>query len=215
MWVGTIHVIVNNPDWVCDQSHSRAVHRTAVVWAGVYLSIFHCNGDDPMAVSTAMETAVEWHRWGSDVVIDMVCYRRMGHNELDQPSFTQQLAISQHPSTLQILKNGIEGTLTKEECATRFANSHWTVTDFEASKRTCARNGLVGSRWTGFKSPSQQSRIRETGVDIERLRKVELPPVASQNFKLHRQMAKISRPVREMAVEGQGYRLGYCGNHGV
>ena len=51
--------------------------------------IFHCNGDDPLAVATALEMAVEWrHEWGGDVIIDMVCYRQNGHNELDQPAFT-------------------------------------------------------------------------------------------------------------------------------
>ncbi|EEC45884.1 predicted protein [Phaeodactylum tricornutum CCAP 1055/1] len=70
--------------------------------------IFHCNGNDPLAVSTALETAVEWrHEWGMDVIIEMVCYRCNGHNKLDQPAFTQPKLykeISQHPPTLEIVE---------------------------------------------------------------------------------------------------------------
>jgi 2-oxoglutarate dehydrogenase complex dehydrogenase (E1) component-like enzyme len=70
--------------------------------------IFHCNGDDPLAVSTVLETAVEWrHEWGMDVIIEMVCYRRNGPNKLDQPAFTQPKLykeLSRHPPTLDIFE---------------------------------------------------------------------------------------------------------------
>ncbi|CAN0394653.1 unnamed protein product, partial [Scytosiphon promiscuus] len=72
------------------------------------IPIFHCNGDDPMSVCTAFELAVEWRQqYGEDCIIDMICYRRMGHNEIDQPLFTQPglyKQISEHPDTAAIFE---------------------------------------------------------------------------------------------------------------
>ena len=103
--------------------------------------IFHCNGDDPLAVSAALEIAVEWrHEWGSDVIIDMVCYRRNGHNELDQPAFMQPKLykkINRHPPTLAVFEKRLidEGTLTKEDCnEIRDFTLESYESDFEASK---------------------------------------------------------------------------------
>ena len=100
---GTIHVIVNNQiGFTTNPIHSRSTPYCSDLGKAFNCPIFHCNGDDPLAVSTALETAVEWRaEWGSDVIIDMICYRRNGHNELDQPAFTQPTLyrkITKHPS---------------------------------------------------------------------------------------------------------------------
>jgi 2-oxoglutarate dehydrogenase E1 component len=215
---GTIHVIVNNQiGFTTNPIHSRSTPYCSDLGKAFNCPIFHCNGDDPLAVSTAMETAVEWrHEWGSDVVIDMVCYRRMGHNELDQPAFTQPKLykkISSHPSTLQIFEKQLieEGTLTKQECdeIRKFTLDSYEK-DFEASKTYVRKEtDWLSSRWTGFKSPSQQSRIRETGVDVELLRKIGIQAGSvPKDFKLHRQMNKIFQARRQMAEDGKGIDWG-------
>jgi 2-oxoglutarate dehydrogenase E1 component len=84
---GTIHVIVNNQiGFTTNPINSRSTPYASDLGKAFNCPIFHCNGDDPVAVSRCLETAIEWrHEWGTDVIIDMICYRRNGHNELDQP----------------------------------------------------------------------------------------------------------------------------------
>jgi 2-oxoglutarate dehydrogenase E1 component len=165
----------------------------------------------------ALETAVEWrHEFGSDVIIDMVCYRRNGHNELDQPAFTQPKLykkISRHPTTLQIFERQLiqDGTLTKEECdEIRAFTLESYEKDLEASKTYVRREtDWLSSRWHGFKGPSQLSRIRPTGVDVEVLRRIGIQAgTVPENFKLHRQMEKIFQARREMAQLGESIDWG-------
>ena len=122
-----------------------------------------------MAVSTALETAVEWrHEWGSDVIIDMVCYRRNGHNELDQPAFTQPKLyrrISSHPTTLQVFEKRLiaEGTITKEEAQEieKFVLDSYE-NDLVASKTyTKTDTDWLSSRWAGFKSTLEDPNVHK------------------------------------------------------
>ena len=215
---GTIHVIVNNQiGFTTNPIHSRSTPYCSDLGKAFNCPVFHCNGDDPLAVSTALETAVEWrYEWGTDVIIDMVCYRRNGHNELDQPAFTQPMLykkISRHPTTLQIFQKRLleEGTLSQEEIdeIKQFTLDSYEK-DFEASKTYIRKEtDWLSSKWAGFKGPSQLSRIRPTGVDIEVLRNIgvvsgTVPP----DFKLHRQMQKIFQARREMAEQGDGIDWG-------
>ena len=215
---GTIHVIVNNQiGFTTNPIHSRSTPYCSDLGKAFGCPIFHCNGDDPLAVSTALETAVEWrHEWGSDVIIDMVCYRRNGHNELDQPAFTQPhlyKKINRHPPTLSVFEKRLidEGTLTKEECdEIRQFTLESYENDFEASKNYHAKDtDWLSSKWTGFKGPTQLSRIRPTGVDVETLRRIGIQAgTVPEDFKLHRQMAKIFKARREMAEAGEGIDWG-------
>lgn len=215
---GTIHVIVNNQiGFTTNPINSRSTPYASDIGKAFSCPIFHCNGDDPLAVSTALETAVEYrHEWGSDVIIDMICYRRNGHNELDQPAFTQPILykkIRSHPSTLDVFEKKLieEGTLTKEECSEirAFCLDSYEK-DFEASKTYVKKEtDWLSSRWAGFKGPSQHSRIRPTGVDIEVLRKIGIQAGSvPEGFKLHRQMEKIFAARREMAEKGEGIDWG-------
>lgn len=99
---GTIHVIVNNQvGFTTDPKHGRSTMYSSDLGKAFNIPIFHCNGDDPLAVVTAFEMAVEWRQqFGEDCIIDMICYRRYGHNELDQPMYTQPQMyekITKHP----------------------------------------------------------------------------------------------------------------------
>ncbi len=209
---GTIHVIVNNQiGFTTNPINSRSTPYASDLGKAFNCPIFHCNGDDPIAVSRALETAIEWrHEWGTDVVIDMICYRKNGHNELDQPMFTQPKlykAITRHKSTLEIYENRLieEGVMTKEEAKEiRDFTLQSYESDLQASKTYVPKpEDWLSSRWTGFKSPRQHSRIRPTGVDLDVLRFIgkkagEVP----EGFKLHRQMNKIFKARQKMAEEG-------------
>jgi 2-oxoglutarate dehydrogenase E1 component len=215
---GTIHVVVNNQiGFTTNPIHSRSTPYCSDIGKAFGCPILHCNGDDPLAVVSALETAIEWrHEWGSDVIIDMICYRRNGHNELDQPAFTQPLLykkISMHPSTLNIFEKKLieEGTMTKEECKEiRDFTMNSYEKDFESSKTYEKKEtDWLSSRWKGFKGPSQLSRIRATGVDIEVLRKIGIAAgTVPPDFQLHRQMAKIFQARADMAEKGEGIDWG-------
>jgi 2-oxoglutarate dehydrogenase E1 component len=191
--------------------HSRSTPYPSDIGKAFDCPIFHCNGDDPLAVSTAMETAIEYrHEWGSDVIIHVVCYRRNGHNELDQPAFTQPKLyrqISKHPPTLEIFEKKLlkEGTMTKEEVKEirDFVQASYEK-DFQASKTYVKKeDDWLSSHWAGFKGPSQQSRIRTTGMDREILKKIGIQAgTTPKGFKLHRQMEKIFKARREMSEAG-------------
>ncbi|KAL7504725.1 hypothetical protein ACHAXN_005141 [Cyclotella atomus] len=210
---GTIHVIVNNQiGFTTNPINSRSTPYASDLGKAFNCPIFHCNGDDPVAVSRCLETAIEWrHEWGTDVIIDMICYRRNGHNELDQPMFTQPKlykAITRHPSTLDIFEKRLieEGTMTKEEAQEiRDFTLQSYEADLKASKTYEPKpEDWLSSKWSGFKSPRQHSRIRPTGVDIETLRYIgkkagEVP----EGFKIHRQMGKIFQARQKMAEEGK------------
>jgi len=215
---GTIHVIVNNQiGFTTNPIHSRSTPYCSDLGKAFNCPIFHCNGDDPLAVSTALETAVEWrHEWGTDVIIDMVCYRRNGHNELDQPAFTQPKlykAISHQKPTLEIFEKSLidDGTMTKEECIEirKFVTDSYDH-DFEASKTYVRKEtDWMSSKWNGFKGPNQISRIRPTGVDKNILTKIGIQAgTVPLDFKLHRQMAKIFQGRREMTVQGEAIDWG-------
>ena len=102
---GTIHLVVNNQvGFTTDPSSSRSTPYCTDLAKMLNAPILHVNGDDPEAVVHVCEFASEWRqKFKSDVVIDLVCYRKHGHNEIDEPMFTQPLMyqkIKEHPSTL-------------------------------------------------------------------------------------------------------------------
>mmetsp|Transcript_14840 Transcript_14840/g.21914 ORF Transcript_14840/g.21914 Transcript_14840/m.21914 type:complete len:1037 (-) Transcript_14840:232-3342(-) len=209
---GTIHVIVNNQIGFTTNPHqSRSTPYCSDIGKAFGCPVFHCNGDDPLAVCTALEMAAEWrHEWGEDVIIDVVCYRRNGHNELDQPSFTQPKLydkIRKHPSALDVFEERMikEGTMTKDEAdeIRRYTLESYEK-DFEASKTyTTKESDWLANKWKGFKSPKQQSRIRPTGYDVSELKRIGIAAgTVPDGFKLHRQMEKIFKARREMSDTG-------------
>ena len=119
---GTIHIIVNNQiGFTTSPRFARSSPYPSDLGKVVESPILHCNGDDPESVVHCAKIAIEFRqKFNKDVVIDMICYRRFGHNEGDEPSFTQPLMykkIRAHPTTLNIYGKKLvqEGTLSESE----------------------------------------------------------------------------------------------------
>ena len=119
---GTIHIVANNQiGFTTDPRYSRSSPYCTDVGRVVNAPIFHVNADDPEAVMLVANIAAEWRAtWHRDVVIDLVGYRRFGHNEIDEPMFTQPIMysiIKKHPNVLDIYGRKLldTGVVTKEE----------------------------------------------------------------------------------------------------
>lgn len=211
---GTIHMVVNNQvAFTTDPMSGRSSQYCTDVAKALNAPIFHVNGDDLEAVVHACELAAEWRQtFQSDVVVDIVCYRRFGHNEIDEPSFTQPKmykVIRNHPQALDLYeKQLIEmGQLSKEEIDAlhKKVNSILNEEFINSKEYVPNRRDWLAAYWAGFKSPEQLSRIRNTGVKPEILKNVgkaitSLP----ETFKPHRAVKRVYDQRAQMIETGEG-----------
>lgn len=211
---GTIHIVVNNQvAFTTDPKAGRSSQYCTDVAKALNAPIFHVNGDDMEAVVHVCELAAEWRQtFHSDVVVDIVCYRRFGHNEIDEPSFTQPKmyqVIRNHPRALDLYEKQLieSGQLSKEEIDDLHnkVNSILNEEFVNSKEYVSNRRDWLAAYWAGFKSPEQLSRIRNTGVKPEILKNVgkaitSLP----ETFKPHRAVKRIFDQRAQMIEKGEG-----------
>lgn len=211
---GTVHIVINNQiGFTTDPKHARSSPYPTDVAKCVGIPIFHVNSDDVEAMVHVCRLAIEYRqRFGKDVVIDLFGYRRHGHNEMDQPSFTQPLMyqkIKEHPTALQIYGHKLvsEGVLKPSELQqTRdHLMERYEKTFAEARNWMPRDSDWLASHWQGFKSEQHLSRIQQTGVDEATLRRVgqalsEVP----EGLKVHPQLRKLLGQRRQMLDDGSG-----------
>lgn len=215
---GICHIIVNNQiGFTTDPRFARSTPYCTEIAKSMNSPIIHVNADDVEAVVFACKLAADWRNtYKKDVVLDMIGYRRHGHNEFDEPSFTQPRmykAIASKTRALDIYIEKLlkEGTMTVEEIdATKSRVWSLLETSYENSKtyKPTVKEWLT-STWNGFKSPkeiaTQVSPPYDTGVDEETIRNigaaVSNPPTG---FDLHRGLAKILDVRRKCIENGEG-----------
>ncbi|AQX22025.1 2-oxoglutarate dehydrogenase E1 component [Bartonella sp. CDC_skunk] len=213
---GSIHVIINNQiGFTTNPRFSRSSPYPSDVAKMIDAPIFHVNGDDPEAVVFVAKVATEFRQiFHKPVVIDMFCYRRYGHNEGDEPSFTQPLmykAIRNHKTTVQLYSNQLiaEGVIDPQEVEQK--KQMWRdklESEFEASAsyKPDKADWLDGS-WTGIKaaSSSDEQRYGMTGVELKTLKEIgrKLVEVPS-DFHIHKTIQRFLNNRVQMFESGEG-----------
>src|SRR5882762_6510660 len=213
---GSVHFIINNQiGFTTYPRYSRSSPYPSDVAKMIEAPIFHVNGDDPEAVVFAAKVATEFRqKFQKPVVIDMFCYRRFGHNEGDEPAFTQPLmyrAIKAHPTTLEIYGKKLvaEGVVTDGEVEKMRAD--WRArldAEYEASQGYKANNAdWLDGRWADIKASRDYDDPRRgnTGVAVETLREIgEKITAAPNDFHVHRTIQRFLDNRRAAIETGDG-----------
>ncbi len=214
---GSIHFIINNQiGFTTYPRFSRSSPYPSDVAKMIEAPIFHVNGDDPEAVVFAVKVAVEFRQlFHKPVVIDMFCYRRFGHNEGDEPSFTQPLMykkIRQQPSTLEIYSKKLisEGVVTegevdkmKSDWRARLEAEHEAGQAYKPNKAD-----WLDGRWAGLKavaSTQDDARRGETGAPLPLLKEIgtkitQIP----EGFNAHKTIQRFLENRRKAIDTGEG-----------
>jgi 2-oxoglutarate dehydrogenase E1 component len=211
---GTIHIVVNNQiGFTTNPASSRSSPYPSDVAKMVQAPIWHCNGDDPEATVYCGHVAAEFrNKFHRDVVVDMFCYRRFGHNEGDEPSFTQPLmyrTIAKHPTTRQIYaqKLASEGVLTAEQAEQVATDFHAKLdADFEAAKGYKPNKAdMLEGAWTGMQLAKGVRRAGKTAAELDVLKQVgERLTTLPADFNAHRTITRLMETKRKMIETGEG-----------
>ncbi|WP_309603893.1 2-oxoglutarate dehydrogenase E1 component [Phenylobacterium sp.] len=210
---GSVHFVVNNQiGFTTSPKNSRSSPYPSDVALMVEAPIFHANGDDPEAVVFATKVAIEYRQqFGKDVVIDMFCYRRFGHNEGDDPTMTQPLMyakIKEHPSVRDLYSARLvgEGVATQEEVDAWIGEfDAFLDAEFDAGKVYHAdKADWLDGKWSGLKLPgSEESGV--TGVSRQKLldlgRRITSTP---ERLAVHKTVERVIAGRREAIEKGEG-----------
>ena len=215
---GCIHFIINNQiGFTTSPRFARNSPYPSDVAKGVMAPILHVNGDDPEAVTFACKLAVEYRQtFHRDVVIDMWCYRRFGHNEGDEPKFTQPLMydkIKTHPKVSRVYEKRLiaEGVIDaghREKVAQEFVDL--LEEEFEAAKSYSANEAdWFGGRWAGLNKPADDETARrniETAIEPKTFdalgRTLTQVP---EDVNIHKTLGRVLKAKSEMFESGEGF----------
>jgi 2-oxoglutarate dehydrogenase E1 component len=211
---GTIHVVVNNQiGFTTNPQEARSTLYCTDVAKMIQAPILHVNGDDPEAVVHCVKLALGFRqRFSTDVVIDMVCYRRHGHNEGDEPSFTQPLLYEKIRRTTPVRERYTEellrqGLLQPEDTARIEADLHQQLQSALAQIKTRPPEPDEPydprGPWSAFQRTRQPGDEPETGVPVERLAQIaERLGVTPAGFEFHPKLQKLLDRRRKAVADG-------------
>ncbi|MCV6591967.1 MAG: 2-oxoglutarate dehydrogenase E1 component [Silicimonas sp.] len=212
---GTIHIIVNNQIGFTTAPHfSRSSPYPTDIALMVEAPIFHVNGDDPEAVVHAAKVAIEFRQmFQKDVVIDIFCYRRFGHNEGDEPMFTNPIMykkIKGHKTTLSLYTDRLvrDGLIPEGEIEDmKAAFQAYLNEEFEAGKvfKPNKADWLDG-RWSHLDKEGEQYQRGKTAITKESMEEIggKLTAVPD-GFPLHKTVGRLLDAKREMFKTGKGF----------
>ncbi len=215
---GCVHFIINNQvGFTTSPQFARSSPYPSDVAKGVQAPVFHVNGDDPEAVTFATKMAMEFRqKFHRDIVIDMWCYRRFGHNEGDEPSFTQPLMydiIRKHPGVSSVygdrlIKEGVIDQHWIDENVKQFTLR--LEGEFEAgSSYKPNKADWFGGRWTGLSAPTDGASARrnvETGLSPKLFDSLgRTLTTIPDSVKIHKTLNRVIDAKREMFKSGKGF----------
>ncbi len=215
---GCVHFIINNQvGFTTSPQFARSSPYPSDVAKGVQAPVFHVNGDDPEAVTFATKMAMEFRqKFHRDIVIDMWCYRRFGHNEGDEPSFTQPLMydiIRKHPGVSSVygdrlIKEGVIDQPWIDENVKQFTLR--LEGEFEAgSSYKPNKADWFGGRWTGLSAPTDGASARrnvETGLSQKLFDSLgRTLTTVPDSVKIHKTLNRVIDAKREMFKSGKGF----------
>ena len=211
---GTIHFIINNQiGFTTAPRFSRSSPYPSDVALMAAAPILHCNGDDPEAVVFAAKMATEFRqKFAKDVVVDMFCYRRFGHNEGDDPTFTQPIMyakIKDHPSTRDLYAQRLigEGVISQAEFDGWLKDfDTYLDAEFDAGKTYKATKAdWLDGKWSGLGLPEEDERRGSTSVARAKLteigRKIATIP---NDIDIHKTLKRVIEGRQQMIETGEG-----------
>jgi 2-oxoglutarate dehydrogenase E1 component len=208
---GTIHIIVNNQiGFTTSPRFARSSPYPSDVAKMVDAPIIHANGDDPEAVVYAARIASEFRiKFNRDVVIDLICYRRFGHNEGDEPSFTQPLMykkIRSHPTPVKVYgKKLIDQKLISDEDLENVIKKFKDLLDdqFKNAKDYKPKIAWFEGTWSAYKPEKGKDKRGVTGADTKKLLEIsEKINASSDELNLHKTIVKILNNRKEAVKSG-------------
>ena len=205
---GTVHIIINNQIGFTTLPHdARSTLYCTSTAKMLDVPIFHVNGNDPIAAVHCIEMALDFRqRFSRDVVVDIVCYRKHGHNEGDEPSFTQPrlyAAIADQPLISDLLLKSLKNeNVVSQEDAETFRNAFQIALECARNESRSETHKLKPAIKSSLSSPELLEHI-DTKVNLNRLREVGLPLTTEpKKFNLNPKIKRLIKQRREM-VEGK------------
>lgn len=208
---GTIHIVINNQIGFTTSNplDARSTLYCTEVARMVQAPILHVNGDDPQAVVWVTQLALDFRmEFKRDVVIDLVCYRRHGHSEADEPAVTQPQmyqAIRNHPRVPRLYADRLirDGVITAEHYDTIVSEYHTALDEGAIVARNIIKDseGKYARGWAPYVNSAWTDTIDE-GVTTELIEQLTMRlNSVPENFELHPQLVKINKARREMAAD--------------
>lgn len=212
---GTVHIIINNQiGFTTLPDCSRSGHYSSDLALMLGCPIFHVNGDDLEAVAAVSRLAIEYRQqFGRDVVIDLICYRRNGHNEGDEPMFTQPVmykTIKTKESVRSIYGRQLvaEGVLTEDESKAVVNDFIKKLeSDFELSKSYVPNKAdWLEGKWSGLKAAYGDDRRGNTALTEKVMKELgEKLSSVPATFNLNSKIARQFESKKEMFAKGEGF----------
>lgn len=209
---GSIHIVIDNQvGFTTNPENGRSSHYSSDVAKVLAIPVIHCNGDDAEACVRAADIAIRYRQeWRRDIVINMTCYRRFGHNEGDEPAYTQPLMydiIRKHPTlrelyAKQLVQSGVCDQTFADSLMNNKMNELQKIYEEAKTNPPKVKVFKFAGPWQGLKKATQADfeKATNTSIDLTTLKKIGLMATETPaGFNLHPKLTKLVETRKAMA----------------